>query len=470
MSYNSTVYNEQYYKSHCGNDYERGNGWEEIFARQAARIVKELKPKKILDVGCASGYLVEGLRDLGVDARGIDVSEYAISKVREDIKPYCNVQSATVPIKERYDLITCIEVMEHLSPEDFNRAIDNMCNATNTIIFSSTPFDYAEETHFSVNTPGFWAERFAYNGFFHDVNYDCSYIAVQTMLFRKREYNDISLVRTYEDKLFDLWYENCAMRDRLNLANARIQDLDHGNIQHAVEVNKYIEQINAFEEERKNWYSEFEKNKEEEIRGLCEKHQQQIKDELSRRDELKEKYHIALAGEYNKRDVLEQKYRIAENQRIFLESELYRYKVMSQEYLEKYSVINSAVNKYKQSRLVKISIVLSKRIESIEKKVGKHSVRRLLKKDMRYWNPVFDAESYCKYNQDIYSAYGEDKKNLLKHFIINGMSEGRRAKDSFDVEAYAKYNPDIKDMYGDDIRQLYLHYIEKGIKENRRTC
>ena len=470
MSYNSTVYNENYYKSHCGNNYERGNGWEEIFARQAARIVKELKPEKTLDVGCAEGYLVEGLRDLGVNARGIDISEYAISKVREDIKPFCGVQSATIPIKERFDLITCIEVMEHLSPEDFCVAIDNMCNATNTIIFSSTPFDYAEESHFSVNTPGFWAERFAYNGFYHDVSYDCSYIAVQAMLFRKKEYTNISLVRTYEDKLFKLWCENCTMRDSVNLANARIQDLDQGNIQHAVEVNKYIEQINAFEEERKNWKLESEKVKEDEIRVLSDKHQQQLLEELRKRDELKEKYHIALAGEYNKRDILEQKYRIAENHRTFLESELYRYKVISQEYMEKYTLTSCEVNKYKKSRLIRACIAVSKRVECIKKRFGRHSIRQLLKKDLRYWEPVFDVDSYCKYNPDIYSVYGEDKKGLLKHFIVNGMAEGRRAKDSFDVEAYAMYNPDIKDVYGDDKRQLYLHYIEQGIKENRRTC
>ena len=140
MSYNSSVYNKDYYKSHCGECYERGHGWEEIFARQADRIVKELSPKKVLDVGCAAGYLVEGLRDKGVEAYGLDISDYAISLVRDDIKEYCKVKSATEQISERYDLITCIEVLEHLSPEDISKAIDNMCNATDMIIFSSTNF------------------------------------------------------------------------------------------------------------------------------------------------------------------------------------------------------------------------------------------------------------------------------------------------------------------------------------------
>ena len=128
MSYNSTAYNEDYYKSHCGECYERGHGWEEIFARQAEIIMRDFQPKTTLDVGCAAGYLVEGLRDRGVDAYGIDVSDYALSTVREDIKPFCHKQSATEPIKKKYDLITCIEVLEHLESDAIREAIKNMCH------------------------------------------------------------------------------------------------------------------------------------------------------------------------------------------------------------------------------------------------------------------------------------------------------------------------------------------------------
>ena len=64
-------------------------------------------------------YLVAALRDRGVEAYGVDISEYAISKVREDIKPYCCVGSLTESLPkqlpETYDLVVTIEVLEHLS-------------------------------------------------------------------------------------------------------------------------------------------------------------------------------------------------------------------------------------------------------------------------------------------------------------------------------------------------------------------
>lgn len=443
MSYNSSVYNEDYYKSHCGDNYERGNGWEEIFARQAERIVNELDPKTSLDVGCAAGYLVEGLRDRGVDAKGIDISDYAISKVRDDIRPFCRVQSATKPIEGKYDLITCIEVMEHLTPEDFTIVIENMCKATDAIIFSSTPFDFNEESHISVNPPSFWAEKFAYNGFYHDVSYDCSYIAVQTMLFRRGNKTVVDIVRTYENKLFDLWRENCMLRDSVNLSNARINDLDRGNIEHAQEIASYNEKLVEYQSRISALKEDFEKqNAENEAR-----------------------YREAIRAEYIKRDILDNKFAANASYTTFLQSELDRCRVVHSENQE----ILKELNRYRQSRFARKGYALSLKVEAVRKKHSKYSPKKLLKKDKEFWKPIFNAEVYCRCNPDIYQTIGDDEKALLKHFIYHGMSEGRKASDTFDVYAYCEFNPDITKVYGDDLKNMYMHYIENGIRENRRA-
>ena len=313
MSYNSTIYNEDYYRSHCGDCYERGNGWEEIFAGQSERIVKELAPKSVLDVGCASGYLVEGLRDRGVEAWGIDISEYAISRVREDIRPFCKVASATEKFEKKYDLITCIEVVEHLDPNQYSKAIENMCNATDVVLFSSTPFDYNEESHFSVNSTGFWCRLFAYNGFFHDIDYDASYIAAQTMLFRKKEKSIPELVANYEDKFFSLWNENVSLRYKVNLSEARINDLDRGNIEHAEKLEILNEQIvslkDQIEQDEKKWKIQ--------RKELMQKYEDEMK-------KMTEKHISTFREEYEKRDEMEVKFAIVKRHQEFLESELWK--------------------------------------------------------------------------------------------------------------------------------------------------
>ena len=73
-------YGAFYYRHDCGVPYERNEHWLGFFDRIAEGIVRDLHPTSVLDAGCAMGFLVEGLRKRGVEACGIDISEYAISR------------------------------------------------------------------------------------------------------------------------------------------------------------------------------------------------------------------------------------------------------------------------------------------------------------------------------------------------------------------------------------------------------
>ena len=151
----------------------------------ADEIVRQLRPRTVLDVGCGKAFLVESLRDRGVEAYGFDVSEYAISEVRPDIKPYCWVSSAASAISKNYDLIACIEVCEHLVDADAQDAIREMTSHTETILFSSTPSDFTEPTHVNVRPIIDWLRLFASFSFAPDVTFDAGFITPQAMLLRR---------------------------------------------------------------------------------------------------------------------------------------------------------------------------------------------------------------------------------------------------------------------------------------------
>jgi 2-polyprenyl-3-methyl-5-hydroxy-6-metoxy-1,4-benzoquinol methylase/chromosome segregation ATPase len=181
------LYNAEYYRSHLGPlPYARETpGIVNFFSTIADHLTRSLNPKTVLDAGCAMGFLVESLWDRGVEAWGFDISPYAISQVRLDIQPYCSVASVADPIQGRYDLITCIEVLEHVSEEAALQAIENFTKATDTILFSSSPNDFGEPTHVSVRQPMWWLTRFAALGFYPDFVYDCTFVSPQAMLLRK---------------------------------------------------------------------------------------------------------------------------------------------------------------------------------------------------------------------------------------------------------------------------------------------
>jgi SAM-dependent methyltransferase len=208
-----TDYDPYYYQNCCGRPYARNEAWLHFFGGIADHIVRDIGPKTVLDAGCAFGFLVEILHDRGVDAYGIDISEYAIQQIREDMGPYCRVGSVLEPLPRTYDLIVCIEVLEHLSPQECDQAIGHFCQATDDILFSSTPDDYYEATHVNVRPPEYWAGLFARHGFYRDVEFDASFITAWAMRFRRATETALQpayrLVETYERRLWQLSRE-CA--------------------------------------------------------------------------------------------------------------------------------------------------------------------------------------------------------------------------------------------------------------------
>ena len=161
------LYGAHYYASHCGPfPYDRSYGhWIDFFGKIADELIRIFQPVRVFDAGCAHGFLVEAFWDRGVEAYGRDISEFAISQVRQDIRQYCSVGSLTEKISGKFDLVVCIEVLEHMSEEDGLKAIANMTAATDHVVFSSSPTDLTEPTHVNVKPAIYWMRLFAKQGF-----------------------------------------------------------------------------------------------------------------------------------------------------------------------------------------------------------------------------------------------------------------------------------------------------------------
>lgn len=205
-------YDAWYFGHCCGHPYERTNEWLNFFDGIAERLVRELRPRTVLDAGCAMGFLVEGLRRRGVEAYGVDLSDYAIGHVHPSVAPFCTLGSVTEPLSRDYDLIVCIEVLEHLEPAEADLAIRNFCAHSPVILFSSTPNDYKEATHRNVQPPEYWAGKFAQCGFYRDVDFDASFVTPWALCVRRSDKPEHRIVRDYERRLWTLTQENRELR------------------------------------------------------------------------------------------------------------------------------------------------------------------------------------------------------------------------------------------------------------------
>jgi SAM-dependent methyltransferase len=222
----SVDFGRYYYRHDCGIPYERNEHWLGFFAAMADAIVRDLRPTTVLDAGCAKGFLVEALRERGVEAWGIDVSEHAISEVHESVREYCQVGSLTEPLPRRYDLVVCVEVLEHIPAAEANAAVANICAATDRLLLSSTPDDFGEATHLNVQPPEAWSAAIAQNGLLRETEHDVSYVTPWAGLYSRSEEPLPEMVRRYDRSWWRLRRETDQLRDSLLSAHGRLAELE----------------------------------------------------------------------------------------------------------------------------------------------------------------------------------------------------------------------------------------------------
>lgn len=172
-----------------------------FLAGAARELTAVFQPKTVLDAGCAMGVLVSEFVKQGVEAWGLDLSDYAVTHTDPLAAGRCFQGSLAEPfpaqLPGRFDLVTCMEVVEHMPPEEGRAAIANLCAVTDTVVFCSTPDDFEDKTHVNVQEREYWAACFAENGFFDDLSIRPLFLSSYAVCYRRRA-DWLSQVKQYE--------------------------------------------------------------------------------------------------------------------------------------------------------------------------------------------------------------------------------------------------------------------------------
>jgi cyclopropane fatty-acyl-phospholipid synthase-like methyltransferase len=105
-----------------------GEKWKDLAASFFSK--HNLQNKKVLEIGCAKGFLVKDLRGMGVDAYGLDVSQYAIDNCEDGVGQYLTVGDARTYLssykRNEFDAVFSLRFLECISESDLPDLISEM--------------------------------------------------------------------------------------------------------------------------------------------------------------------------------------------------------------------------------------------------------------------------------------------------------------------------------------------------------
>ena len=135
-------------------------------------IVKHFpKCKLVYDAGSGQGFLVDALVKRGLGVIGVE-------KEFEAALPYMSVESRCRIFKGditepsvspeqfgRFDLVTCVEVAEHIPAEDADKLVQHLCDqADQHILFTADATDTENPHHVNCQPSTYWIDKFEKRG------------------------------------------------------------------------------------------------------------------------------------------------------------------------------------------------------------------------------------------------------------------------------------------------------------------
>jgi cyclopropane fatty-acyl-phospholipid synthase-like methyltransferase len=148
----------------------------ELTIKMTHCLIKHLQLKesdRVLDYGCAKGFMVKAFRILDIPAFGCDISPYAIDNSDADIRHFCTLIKSSlepIPFDFNFDWIITKDVLEHMEEKDLDRFLECSLKKTNRA-FHVIPLadkynnfivpEYNKDiTHVMVKDVSWWKKKF----------------------------------------------------------------------------------------------------------------------------------------------------------------------------------------------------------------------------------------------------------------------------------------------------------------------
>ena len=114
--------------------YEQPGVWVldvDFDKRLAAEMLAAFSPQDSLELGCASGAVLQCLEEQGIAGEGVEISSMAIAKATDSVRPRIH-QGDLLGLRfgKKYDLLFGLDIFEHLNPNKLDAYVARIAGVT----------------------------------------------------------------------------------------------------------------------------------------------------------------------------------------------------------------------------------------------------------------------------------------------------------------------------------------------------
>ena len=131
--------------------------------------ILETKPTSVIDVGCGLAQWLNVFKSYGVEkVLGVDGSHVPPDRLNIEKTEFKTIDLRNFTynfVGKRYDLLLCLEVVEHLEEQYAYQFIKALTELSDTILFSAAVPNQTGENHFNEQYPDYWVNLFSNFGY-----------------------------------------------------------------------------------------------------------------------------------------------------------------------------------------------------------------------------------------------------------------------------------------------------------------
>lgn len=155
------VYDDAYYRREVEEAAGRSAG------PMCASIVRDLRPRSVVDVGCGTGALLAALREKGCDVHGLEYSSAGLERCRRRGLPVTkfDLEHDEWTPGRSFDVCISLEVAEHLPAGAASDYIGLLTRLAPAVVFTAASPGQGGWDHVNEQPPDYWIGKFGSRGF-----------------------------------------------------------------------------------------------------------------------------------------------------------------------------------------------------------------------------------------------------------------------------------------------------------------